>query len=76
MRGPEEQPPEKESATTGRKQRLDDLTAARSNRQARARADLLIKILRLVQRPFASVFWAIKQVIARIEDELERRRRT
>jgi hypothetical protein len=73
---PEEQPPEKESATTGRKQRLVDLTAARSNRQARARAGLLIKILPVVQRPVASVFWWLEQRIAALDIEIERRRRT
>jgi hypothetical protein len=74
MSEPEEQPPEKESATTGRKQRLVDLTAARSNRQARA--GLLIKILRVVLRPVASVFWWLEQRIAALDLEIERRRRT
>jgi hypothetical protein len=36
MSEPEEQPPEKESATTGRKQRLVDLSAARFSRQERS----------------------------------------
>jgi hypothetical protein len=67
-------PPEKESATTGRKQRLVDLTAARSNRQARARAGLLIKILRVGQRPLGWGFWLIERFIADMDTELERRR--
>jgi len=70
---PEEQPPKK-SATTGRKQRLIDLTAARSNRQAQARAGLLIKILRVVQRPVTSGFWWLEQRFAALDLEIERLR--
>jgi hypothetical protein len=32
------------------------------------------KILRLIQRPVGWLFWLIEQRIARIADELERRR--
>jgi hypothetical protein len=34
------------------------------------------QILRLVQWPFASVFWAIERCIAALDVEIERRRQT
>jgi hypothetical protein len=33
-----------------------------------------LDVLRIVQRPFDAVFWFLEQKIARISDELERRR--
>lgn len=33
-----------------------------------------IKFLRVVQWPFAWPFWCIERIIARIEDEIERRK--
>ena len=49
-------------------------TEAEEQPPAQARAGLLIKILRVVQRPVTSGFWWLEQRIAALDFEIERLR--